>query len=395
MWIPKSEAEIKRAIENGTTDETAIFEAKVLPRAGKDNDKLAADIAALTLQGGTLLYGLNEDEHGRPTILAPFELNGVPERIMQVIQTLVYETPYVEFRQIDSELEDGKGYLLVIVPRSDRAPHMVYRKNKQNAYYGRTASGKYMLNEWEVAAAYKRRNDVETDATEMLMKAVAYSPEPEADKGAMTLMIRPLLSNKNLTKNGASRAGHAGRLPFLNTILRQSAESAPRVYPNFRHASFDNRGIDRVESIVSVANEHPPHHRITVFNSGEVHIYVGIIARHQEGELSHTLLEKTLAANLIQAFAFATTLYQSADYYGNVDLGIHLTNIDDVKIYREREHYFSQMEATSFDQDSYTEVARVSIGEMKNDPVSVGKRLIGELFNYLIGNRPIDPWNFG
>ncbi len=69
MWIPKSEQDIEQAIAAGTLIETLTFDAKALPGKSKD---IAKDIAAMTVDGGVILYGVAEDENKRLTKLAPF-----------------------------------------------------------------------------------------------------------------------------------------------------------------------------------------------------------------------------------------------------------------------------------------------------------------------------------
>ncbi len=66
MWIPKSEDDIERAIEDGTLAETLTFDAKALPVKSKD---IAKDVAAMSLEGGVLLYGVAEDEYKRTRLL--------------------------------------------------------------------------------------------------------------------------------------------------------------------------------------------------------------------------------------------------------------------------------------------------------------------------------------
>ncbi len=77
MWIPKSEQDILSAIEAGGLMETANFDAKsALPGKGKSKD-LAVDVAAMSADGGTLLYGVAEDENDRPT--TPRSPSSLPE----------------------------------------------------------------------------------------------------------------------------------------------------------------------------------------------------------------------------------------------------------------------------------------------------------------------------
>jgi hypothetical protein len=61
MWEPRSERDILSAIDAGGLVETANFDAKLaLPGKGKSKD-LAVDVAVMSADGGTLLYGVAED----------------------------------------------------------------------------------------------------------------------------------------------------------------------------------------------------------------------------------------------------------------------------------------------------------------------------------------------
>ncbi len=63
MWIPKSEEEIVNAVNSDALEESAIFDAKVeLP---SKNIEIAKDIAAMSNDGGVIIYGIGEDENGR------------------------------------------------------------------------------------------------------------------------------------------------------------------------------------------------------------------------------------------------------------------------------------------------------------------------------------------
>jgi hypothetical protein len=52
--------------------------------------------------------------------------------------------------------QEGLGYLVVIIPASPRAPHMVTLEG-ENRYYGRGATGNRILNQGDVARLYQRR----------------------------------------------------------------------------------------------------------------------------------------------------------------------------------------------------------------------------------------------
>jgi hypothetical protein len=68
MWIPTSAAEVEEAAARGDLEETHTFDAKAaLPPAARNRD-LAVDVTAMTIDAGSLLYGLGEDENKRLTV---------------------------------------------------------------------------------------------------------------------------------------------------------------------------------------------------------------------------------------------------------------------------------------------------------------------------------------
>src|SRR5215207_8708854 len=111
MWVPATEHEILAAIEAKDLVETASFDAKAsLPAKGKSKD-LAIDVAAMSNDGGTLLYGVGEDENGRPTVPQPFKLAGARERVDQIVRTSISEPPDIQVREIQTNEDPSLGYL--------------------------------------------------------------------------------------------------------------------------------------------------------------------------------------------------------------------------------------------------------------------------------------------
>jgi hypothetical protein len=139
MWIPESEQEISAAIEAGDLVETSSFDAKrSLPTKGKSKD-LAIDVAAMASDGGVLLYGVGEDEDRRPTVPQPFRLAGARERVDQIVRTSISEPPDIQVRTVPTDEDASLGYLVVAVPPSPRAPHMV-TVGQEYRYYGMGAA---------------------------------------------------------------------------------------------------------------------------------------------------------------------------------------------------------------------------------------------------------------
>jgi predicted HTH transcriptional regulator len=75
VWIPRSEKEIESTVANRSLEETVTFDAK--REIPSKSFETAKDVCALAnTAGGVLLYGIGEDQHGRPTVLNPLTLQG-------------------------------------------------------------------------------------------------------------------------------------------------------------------------------------------------------------------------------------------------------------------------------------------------------------------------------
>ncbi len=83
------------------------------------------DTLTLTNDARPTRYGVAEDENGLPTIPQSITLAGVSERIGQIVATSIAEVPYIDVREYALADDSIRGYLVVIVPQSSRAPHQV------------------------------------------------------------------------------------------------------------------------------------------------------------------------------------------------------------------------------------------------------------------------------
>jgi predicted HTH transcriptional regulator len=169
--MPRSEQDILSAVDTGDLIETATFDAKsALPGKGKSKD-LAVDVAAMSADGGTLLYGVAEDENDRLRAPQPFLLAGARERVDHIVRTSISEPPAIEVHAIPTDDDPSVGYLVVNIPALPRAPHMV-TVGKEHRYYGRGATGNVPLSEGEVAHLYERRQRWEVDRDAMLQEVI-------------------------------------------------------------------------------------------------------------------------------------------------------------------------------------------------------------------------------
>lgn len=138
-------------------DEDLDFKQTLYERGDSAKRDLAGDVAALAnARGGVIVLGIR-DENDTAAELTPVALGGGEEgRIRQVIASHVAPVPAgISVTPVAGDVE-GRGFYLVAVPRSPRAPHAV-RVNDGLRYPVRSGTTTRYLSESEVAEAYQRR----------------------------------------------------------------------------------------------------------------------------------------------------------------------------------------------------------------------------------------------
>ena len=131
-------------------------------------DEMGRDIASFAIDGGVIVYGVAEQKNA-PPVLNPIPLADLSERIELVAGTRISEPLSVRTTAIPSSTP-GLGYLVVHVPKSPRAPHMVDGK-----YHGRDEKTKRVLHNQEVVLHLERQmaipRDIGLTAQEELARA--------------------------------------------------------------------------------------------------------------------------------------------------------------------------------------------------------------------------------
>jgi predicted HTH transcriptional regulator len=160
IWSPSTEQEIQDAVANGLLTESHYLDLKRELAPGESGKKgLAKDIAAFALDGGTILIGV--DGEVSPPALTPVELDGLAEKVEQIGAMRVQEGVAVSTVAIETTTGSGRGYLVVRVPASPRAPHMADEK-----YYGRGDKTNRPLSHAEVLRIHQQQHAQQQDVIE-------------------------------------------------------------------------------------------------------------------------------------------------------------------------------------------------------------------------------------
>lgn len=389
MWVPDSLEAFERAVESGALDEQHDFDAKrQLPDSGKE---IAKDIAAMTTDGGMLVYGVAEDDDRRPRVLAPIELSGAAERIDQIGQTSITGNPRIEFQPLRLADDESRGYLLVRIPASPDAPHQV-TVGDDRRFYGRCATGNRRLSEEEVARLYSRRQTQRVDRDQLLREVIdASGATPEAGaEGFLHAFVYPAVPDDEMWDRAVKNSQGENQ---LLTALREAVGSVRTDWGGISLASAANwrrRGADKW-SFDSAANydKAPPVGRIAradLSMDGRCSLFYGHAASRRED--SFLVYERGIALTLAQFLACTAALYERGNVYGPVDIGMAVVGI--------RGAVSSFMAGdllnipTPYAEDVAIRHLRCQTAELAEDPALMARRLTGRLVKALTG-ADLDP----
>jgi len=373
MWVPTSEAQIEQAISDGLLREGPSFDAKAeLPRAGRNKD-LAKDICAMTIEGGVLLYGVGGDDSTRPDRLAPIGLAGAAERVDLVAQTAIAEPPYIEISDFRSERAPDRGYLVVVIPPSPRAPHMV-TLDGDNRYWARGATGNRALSEAEVARLYALRERWDTDANLVLDEALETFPFPAGDDGAVCVAAR-LLGG---APDPLARVAGGDRDRALEALRLAAAAADP--YRDQGDASLSDayqivrRGADAWGIDAGREPAFPYGVRLEITRNGVLRYWAKPITHEVRGR--RLMLERSVTRHVTQLAAALGALLENAGLAGMVDIGVAVLGIE-TAIAASAAQAFSPRE---YGEAMYRATDRFSAAELRADPRVITARLVAPLY---------------
>jgi hypothetical protein len=151
---------------------------------------MAKDIAALALDGGTMVIGVDEDDTGRVVALVPVEIAGVAERLDQAALHRCDPSVTVRIDLLVNPVDEATGLLMVEVPASPLAPHMV-----DGRYYGRGDRGIRVLSDAEVVRLHQMQaleaDRIERTLDDAIADANRLLPEDSAKVGRLVIVAEP------------------------------------------------------------------------------------------------------------------------------------------------------------------------------------------------------------
>jgi hypothetical protein len=396
-WTPQTEEEILKAIDEGLMQETHYQEIKrEIGTTPGERKELARDLASLALDGGSLIVGIDEDKPNRTWHPMPQPLVGMGERVEQIATSIIDPPLLVRARDVPSETGlGGRGYLVIEVPASYVAPHMV-----DGAYYGRGDRTRHKLSDVQVLLLHTRRESSETLVHRLLESELQREPmQPEAQqnghlyavaqpipgrhglaavflaKGEQLLRELVMLGDQNLPERYADHA------PTPTTAHLYSRRSQGRALSSLAGSgagrTLRNDGYAPEDTLLD----------IEIREDGGIRLLVGRMTalRKSSNDVDPVgVICDALAAMYMRRLVnWARALGEKSGYTGAWAFGVQATQLRGLSSSASMDNRLNFYSPPAFDSEDYRESTLATSLEMNEQPWSVGERLVGRLFRAL------------
>lgn len=332
-WPLTDETELQRAVDEQVLEENHHVEIKReldLGTSGK-NRELARDLAALAVDGGTLIVGVAEDTTTNTFSLAPQPTTQVPERIEQIALLSCQPSLSVRARVIPSGQDPDLGYIVVDVPVSPAAPHMV-----DGRYYGRGERSKHALSDADVRRLHDRQRDATADLIAHLEQLIDADPVPPTrrDQAHLFLLAEPLTPTPAMLQPylepgaGLYDLISRGAPPVAHQVFAGSPSLAQLVTRYSRRAdgaAYSSPNLDAARSITG--DQNAPVHDVEFSDDGAVRITMTSLSRRNTRDGVNYLLESWAVRHTRDLIGLARQVADVTGYGGSWGLAVGATGL--------------------------------------------------------------------
>lgn len=251
MEAPRTWQEIESYVRN-RIPESNVLDFK---REFGSGPELAKDVAAMTLDGGVLIYGIDEESSGNVAARITKVKLAKLDSVHQIVNSRVSPVPYIEVLPIPENAGDEDGVIVVVIPESPLAPHCV-----NGSFPRRTGTVTDRMSEPDIERLYDIRRQRHTQSSpelplvrmdellEPLRVPDGAGGEELLDVGTVQIAARlstetthprdPWLEGSLMEANSRSAIWNADHLPGNRLFGEAIARSA-----EFRTIDRTSRGI--------------------------------------------------------------------------------------------------------------------------------------------------------
>lgn len=384
-WTPATWAEVEEAARGGLLDESHWVDLKRELATGKAsvNTDLAKDLASFAVDGGLLIIGI-ADHDSHAGAVCGTSLAGLADRIDQIARDKVRPSLTIRSYPIENPDTAGVGCLLVHIPPSPYAPHMV-----DYTYYGRGDRANIRLADEQVRAIIADRNRDRGDILEALRAMVTNDPIAAHEFGHLYLLAQPETAPREclvdfLERNDAQVIIHQ----TLNDIraAREGGQFEPDLVspPNV---------IRRAEgtAFTTLSLDYTPYERtaldLEVREDGGVRLTCGAGVIDENPERLMHESARTVFPGIVQGLtrsfvAFAGALGdEHAAYQGQWQLGLRIDKMSGAYSADALRSFMTRL--IPYNQDVYERTTTATTEELITAPTAVAGRLVNALLRSL------------
>lgn len=374
MWIPPRLEELERALAERTLTESHTVDFKRELAAGASANKaLAIDLASMAVDGGLVAIGVDEDAD--PPTLVPQPLAGLKERVDQIAGNRVDQPLQVRTFQLPAS-DPGLGALLIAIPPSPDAPHMV-----DGRYRGRGDTTNRVLTDVEVRRIRDQRGRHVADLGQRLDTELTRPRPQNLSAGARLHVIAQPTTRREEMLLDATEDGRA----WLSRAVvggRPGAFLSQAWSPDFGGGlSIGQRADGWAASRVDTTEQGDRILELVVTEDGEVRLFTnGIAWRHDD-----LLLNDLAVAGLTKRVVLTAQVVVAATrYLGLWDLGVAVTELHGATA-MSLHGQVGLRSLPQYSDERYRCVIQASGEELERDPDAIVHRLLDRLGRGLTG----------
>jgi hypothetical protein len=378
-WFPTTEAELSGALTTGAFRERHFVDVKrVLEPGEKANARLAVDLAAFAVDSGVVVVGVDDQS----AALIPFALAGLKERIDQVARSRLDPPLTVAVNEIPADGRPGEGFLVIVVPASPAAPHMV-----DGRYRGRSDTTNAVLSDAEVRRIRTLRAEALRSIRAILEAEVARDPVSEEVRQQAHLFIvaQPVFADPEMLQRAIATEWQSW---IGNEILnppRLDQEWSPDL------PSLQNR-VRRVPegwSATTLEQDRDAGDRfregymldLMIHEDGGVRLFSGrgsdTYGRNTVEPGRKVIIEAVVAGLAARVVDTARAVADKTGYVGNWDFGLALTGTRHTYSFTLASNFFA--DPLPYAGDNYVQTTSATFAELVSAPEAVVDRLFGRL----------------
>lgn len=388
LWVPRTEAELADALRSKEFPEGHHLDFKrELGTTPASRKETAQDLASFAIDGGVLIVGVNEPANDTFE-LSPQPLSGLSERAEQIASNRPDPGLHVRTHVLPSESDPDAGYLIIEVPPSPGAPHMV-----DGRYWGRSERTKRQLGDAEVVRLHAARERQVARVEQALDEEIDREPVPRPS-GRIILVAEPLTAPPAIARqlvrgdlSAVMKLLHSAQVPPSVSEVYPHTYDAHTITSRAKGAALTNLSEGR-----TVAGGMDPGDALDM----EVQVHGGIrvlagpltyeVAKPRAEGMMPLLIDGAVVAWTHRLLHWAVVFGERLGYFGPWGLGVEVVGITGVRAAPTGDTSWPRTasllwHSPVFEQTRHTATTTATRAELQDDPNAIADRLIGDFLD--------------